>query len=158
MEFFILQYQPFTKLLVSQIGKTKVFLRAGQMAELDARRAEVLGNAARTIQRQIRTYIARKEFIALRKTAICLQSHCRGIFLRTYFKPFLSCIFLLFNSISRSPLLWHIVIYIIFQWQTIDLHMCLWGCLEYAASHVDVHIFVPLVSHLHWLCVCLWGR
>ncbi|KAK9032137.1 hypothetical protein V6N11_056417 [Hibiscus sabdariffa] len=62
-----------------QIGKTKVFLRAGQMAELDARRAEVLGHAARTIQRQIRTYIARKEFISLRKAAIMLQSHWRGI-------------------------------------------------------------------------------
>ncbi|KAE8712537.1 Myosin-12 [Hibiscus syriacus] len=62
-----------------QIGKTKVFLRAGQMAELDARRAEVIGRAARTIQRQIRTYIARKEFIALRKAAIMLQSHWRGI-------------------------------------------------------------------------------
>ncbi|XP_044463733.1 myosin-17 isoform X3 [Mangifera indica] len=62
-----------------QIGKTKVFLRAGQMAELDARRAEVLGNAARTIQRQIRTYIARKEFIEMRKAAIVLQSHWRGI-------------------------------------------------------------------------------
>ncbi|MBA0547706.1 hypothetical protein Golob_018852 [Gossypium lobatum] len=49
------------------------------MAELDARRAEVLGHAARTIQRQIRTYIARKEFIALRKAAIMLQSHWRGI-------------------------------------------------------------------------------
>ncbi|KAK9275460.1 hypothetical protein L1049_022727 [Liquidambar formosana] len=61
-----------------QIGKTKVFLRAGQMAELDARRAEVLGNAARTIQRQTRTYIARKEFTSLRKAAILLQSHCRG--------------------------------------------------------------------------------
>ncbi|KAK8615225.1 hypothetical protein V6N13_069003 [Hibiscus sabdariffa] len=62
-----------------QIGKTKVFLRAGQIAELDARRAEVLGHAARTIQRQIRTYIARKEFISLRKAAIMLQSHWRGI-------------------------------------------------------------------------------
>ncbi|GKV13946.1 hypothetical protein SLEP1_g24902 [Rubroshorea leprosula] len=62
-----------------QIGKAKVFLRAGQMAELDARRAEVLGNAARTIQRQIRTYIARKEFLAFRKAAIVLQSHWRGI-------------------------------------------------------------------------------
>ncbi|KAK4591212.1 hypothetical protein RGQ29_021419 [Quercus rubra] len=61
-----------------QIGKAKVFLRAGQMAELDARRAEVLGNAARTIQRQIRTYIARKEFISLRKAAIQTQSHWRG--------------------------------------------------------------------------------
>ncbi|XP_044494983.1 myosin-17-like [Mangifera indica] len=61
-----------------QIGKTKVFLRAGQMAELDARRAEVLGNAARTIQRQSRTYIARREFISLRNAAIMLQSYLRG--------------------------------------------------------------------------------
>lgn len=50
------------------------------MAELDARRAEVLGNAARTVQRMIRTYIARKEFIAWRKAAIMLQSHWRGLF------------------------------------------------------------------------------
>lgn len=62
-----------------QIGKTKVFLRAGQMAELDARRAEVLGNAARIIQRQSRTYLARKEFVALRKAVIQLQSCLRGI-------------------------------------------------------------------------------
>lgn len=51
------------------------------MAELDSRRAEVLGNAARIIQRLIRTYIARKEFIALRKAAVVLQSYWRGIFL-----------------------------------------------------------------------------
>lgn len=51
------------------------------MAELDARRAEVLGNAARVIQRQIRTYIARKEFISLRKAAIQLQSCWRGIYI-----------------------------------------------------------------------------
>jgi len=61
-----------------QIGKTKVFLRAGQMAELDARRAEVLSNAAKVIQRQIRTYIARKEFVALRQAAIHLQTLWRG--------------------------------------------------------------------------------
>ncbi|XP_050215597.1 myosin-17-like isoform X2 [Mercurialis annua] len=69
-----------------QIGKTKVFLRAGQMAELDARRAEVLGNAARTIQRQSRTYIARREFFALRKSAIQLQSYCRGVLARKLFE------------------------------------------------------------------------
>ncbi|KAK1288090.1 hypothetical protein QJS10_CPB19g01162 [Acorus calamus] len=61
-----------------QIGRTKVFLRAGQMAELDARRAEVLSHAAKTIQRQIRTHIARKHFIALRQAAINIQSSCRG--------------------------------------------------------------------------------
>ncbi|XP_016580015.1 myosin-17 isoform X1 [Capsicum annuum] len=62
-----------------QMGKTKVFLRAGQMAELDARRAEVLGNAAKIIQRQIRTYIMRKEFVALRQAAIQLQSCWRAM-------------------------------------------------------------------------------
>ncbi|XP_052193140.1 myosin-11-like [Diospyros lotus] len=61
-----------------QIGKTKVFLRAGQMAELDARRAEVLSNAAKTIQRRIRTHNAREQFITLRKAAIYIQSLLRG--------------------------------------------------------------------------------
>lgn len=48
------------------------------MAELDARRAEVLGNAAKTIQRRIRTYITRKQFISLREASIKLQSFSRG--------------------------------------------------------------------------------
>lgn len=61
-----------------QIGKTKVFLRAGQMAELDARRAEVLSSAAKSIQRRIRTHIARRHFIALRNAATFMQSLCRG--------------------------------------------------------------------------------
>ncbi|KAL3516640.1 hypothetical protein ACH5RR_023542 [Cinchona calisaya] len=61
-----------------QIGKTKVFLRAGQMAELDARRAEILALAARRIQRQIRTHLTRKEFITLRKAAIDIQKLWRA--------------------------------------------------------------------------------
>ncbi|CAK9187636.1 unnamed protein product [Ilex paraguariensis] len=64
--------------MILQIGKTKIFLRAGQMAELDARRAEVLSNAAKTIQRRVRTHSARKQFIALRKAMIYVQSLCRG--------------------------------------------------------------------------------
>lgn len=67
-----------------QIGKTKVFLRAGQMAELDARRAEVLSNAAKTIQRRVRTHQARKQFIALRKATISVQSLWRGEPSKTY--------------------------------------------------------------------------
>ncbi|TXG55731.1 hypothetical protein EZV62_017044 [Acer yangbiense] len=61
-----------------QIGKAKVFLRAGQMAELDARRTEVLANAAKCIQRQIRTHLTRKEFIALRRATIHMQKHWRA--------------------------------------------------------------------------------
>ncbi|KAH7437281.1 hypothetical protein KP509_05G063900 [Ceratopteris richardii] len=61
-----------------QIGRTKVFLRAGQMAELDARRTEVLYAAARTIQRKLRTYLTRKHFVSMRKAAIQIQSYWRG--------------------------------------------------------------------------------
>ncbi|KAF4386282.1 hypothetical protein G4B88_003499 [Cannabis sativa] len=39
--------------LNSRIGKTKVFLRAGQMAELNACRSEVLGRSASVIQRKV---------------------------------------------------------------------------------------------------------
>ncbi|KAA3468868.1 Myosin-J heavy chain [Gossypium australe] len=61
-----------------QIGKTKVFLRAGQMAELDTRRSEVLGRSASVIQRKIRSYLARRSFIMLRRSALRIQSVCRG--------------------------------------------------------------------------------
>ncbi|XP_052211459.1 myosin-6-like isoform X2 [Diospyros lotus] len=61
-----------------QIGKTKIFLRAGQMAELDARRTEVLGRSASIIQRKIRSYMARKSFFLLRSSAVLIQSVCRG--------------------------------------------------------------------------------
>lgn len=61
-----------------QIGKTKVFLRAGQMAELDARRIEILGRSASIIQRKVRSYLARKSFILLRKSVLQIQAACRG--------------------------------------------------------------------------------
>ncbi|VVA20335.1 PREDICTED: myosin-17 [Prunus dulcis] len=61
-----------------QIGKSKVFLRAGQMAELDSRRTKVLADSARCIQRQIRTHLTRKEFIAVRRAAIHMQKLWRG--------------------------------------------------------------------------------
>ncbi|XP_050209434.1 myosin-12 [Mercurialis annua] len=61
-----------------QIGKLKVFLRAGQMAELDARRTEVLATSARRIQRQIRTHLARKAFITFRRASIQMQKLWRA--------------------------------------------------------------------------------
>ncbi|EEC73364.1 hypothetical protein OsI_07592 [Oryza sativa Indica Group] len=62
-----------------QIGKTKVFLRAGQMAELDARRTEVLSSSASKIQRKVRSYLAHKHFIQLRLSATQLQAVCREL-------------------------------------------------------------------------------
>ncbi|XP_061374694.1 myosin-6-like [Gastrolobium bilobum] len=61
-----------------QIGKTKVFLRAGQMAELDACRAVVLGRSASIIQRNVRTFICRKHFLLLQLSAIELQRVVKG--------------------------------------------------------------------------------
>ncbi|KAK4356924.1 hypothetical protein RND71_022534 [Anisodus tanguticus] len=64
--------------VVLLVGKTKVFLRAGQMAELDTRRNEVLGRSASIIQGKVRTYFARKFFLLLRVSAIQIQAVCRG--------------------------------------------------------------------------------
>ncbi|XP_023539621.1 myosin-7-like isoform X1 [Cucurbita pepo subsp. pepo] len=61
-----------------QIGKTKVFLRAGQMAQLDGCRTEVLGRSASVIQRKVRSYLERNRFISLRLAAIQIQALCRG--------------------------------------------------------------------------------
>ncbi|KAH0739823.1 hypothetical protein KY290_038528 [Solanum tuberosum] len=61
-----------------QVGKTKVFLRAGQMAELDTRRNEVLGRSAIIIQGKVRSYYTRKKFLLLRVSAIQVQAICRG--------------------------------------------------------------------------------
>ncbi|PON94902.1 Myosin [Trema orientale] len=66
------------KLKGYQIGKTKVFLRAGQMAELDACRSEVLGRSASVIQRKVRSYLAHKNFAFLRFSAIQIQALSRG--------------------------------------------------------------------------------
>lgn len=64
--------------MVLQIGKTKVFLKAGQMAELDAKRAKLLGHSAEVIQSQHRRRVSQKHYITLVQAAVCIQSSCRG--------------------------------------------------------------------------------
>ncbi|GAB4836919.1 hypothetical protein Ancab_001830 [Ancistrocladus abbreviatus] len=65
-----------------QLGKTKVFLRAGQIGVLDARRAEVLDNAAKRVQGRLRTYIARRDYLSTRAAAISVQAYCQGCLAR----------------------------------------------------------------------------
>ena len=48
------------------------------MAELDALRTEILGRSASIIQRKVRSYLARRSFVLLRRSATHLQSACRG--------------------------------------------------------------------------------
>lgn len=68
-----------------QLGKSKVFLRAGQIGVLDARRTEVLDSAARHVQGRFKTYIARRDFIAARAAALSVQAYCRGCLARRMF-------------------------------------------------------------------------
>ncbi|ONH93354.1 hypothetical protein PRUPE_8G228100 [Prunus persica] len=69
-----------------QIGKTMVFLRAGQMAELDAKRTLMLGDSANVIQRRGRTRITRRKYVSIREASICVQSFCRGELARKLYK------------------------------------------------------------------------
>ncbi|XWS72374.1 hypothetical protein CRYUN_Cryun02cG0034700 [Craigia yunnanensis] len=68
-----------------QLGRTKVFLRTGQIGVLDSRRAEVLDTAAKRIQRRLRTFITHKKFISARVATIALQAYCRGCLARKMF-------------------------------------------------------------------------
>ncbi|CAN8254295.1 unnamed protein product [Cochlearia groenlandica] len=61
-----------------QIGKSKVFLRAGQMAELDAHRTRVHGEAARMIQGQVRTRLTRERYVIMRRASVNIQANWRG--------------------------------------------------------------------------------
>ncbi|GMG99196.1 hypothetical protein Nepgr_001036 [Nepenthes gracilis] len=68
-----------------QLGKTKVFLRAGQIGVLDSHRAEVLDNAAKRVQCHLRTYLARRYFISTRAASLSVQAYCRGCLARKMF-------------------------------------------------------------------------
>ncbi|KAK4493167.1 hypothetical protein RD792_017977 [Penstemon davidsonii] len=68
-----------------QLGKTKVFLRAGQIGILDSRRSEVLDSAVKRIQGRLRTFLARSNFVTNRGAAISLQTCCRGYLARNKF-------------------------------------------------------------------------
>ncbi|XP_039021834.1 myosin-16-like [Hibiscus syriacus] len=62
-----------------QIGKTKIFLRAGHMAELDAHKGKVLGESAKAIQKKVRSCLSRKHYVDIRTASICIQTAVRGI-------------------------------------------------------------------------------
>ncbi|KAI7735644.1 hypothetical protein M8C21_005191 [Ambrosia artemisiifolia] len=69
-----------------QIGKTKLFLRAGQMAELDACRAEILGKFATKIRAKYLSHSANKKYLLLRASSIPLQTIVRGQVARSRFQ------------------------------------------------------------------------
>lgn len=74
-----------------QLGKTKVFLRAGKMAALDKRRTEVMHAAAGVIQRNVRGWLARLRFRRAVRAVVLLQAAARGMLARR-----------LYNSMRRE--------------------------------------------------------
>ncbi|XP_053556080.1 unconventional myosin-Vb-like [Bombina bombina] len=62
-----------------QLGNTKVFFRAGQVAYLERQRGKKLFQACVVIQKRLRGWVARKQFIKLRKATITLQAYVRGL-------------------------------------------------------------------------------
>lgn len=86
--------------ICSQLGKTKVFLRAGQIGILDSRRSEALDSSAKCIQRKLRFFLARRDFLSAQAASVVLQACWRGMcFLSSYsstatiFLFFLLCCF-----------------------------------------------------------------
>jgi myosin heavy subunit len=92
--------------MVFQIGKTKIFLKAGQMAELDAQRAGMLGISAKVIQKQIRTHITHKKFVSMRKASIHIQSFWRGESIKC---PFIGNVPLFSECVLYTPGHYHLM-------------------------------------------------
>ncbi|CAI7925744.1 unnamed protein product [Closterium sp. NIES-54] len=66
-----------------QIGLTKVFLRAGQMALLQSMRLDAMNEAARKIQRATRHFLFNRH---RRRAALLIQTHWRGHCARTAYQ------------------------------------------------------------------------
>ncbi|KNE68519.1 hypothetical protein AMAG_12690 [Allomyces macrogynus ATCC 38327] len=69
-----------------QVGRTKIFFRAGQLAFLEKRRSARLHACATSIQRVVRGHLARKHFLAVRNAAVTIQRVVRGFLARTQAK------------------------------------------------------------------------
>lgn len=61
-----------------QMGKTKIFFRAGQVAYMEKVRSDMMYRCAVIIQKTIRCYQARKNFITKRRAAKVIQRWVRG--------------------------------------------------------------------------------
>ncbi|OMJ18372.1 Myosin-2 [Smittium culicis] len=69
-----------------QIGLTKVFFRAGVLAQLERMRNDLLNNSATTIQKNVRRYFERKRYVDLRNSVLLVQSAARSIMSKRFVK------------------------------------------------------------------------
>uniref|UniRef100_G1LZM8 Myosin VIIB n=1 Tax=Ailuropoda melanoleuca TaxID=9646 RepID=G1LZM8_AILME len=87
-----------------KVGKTKIFLKDNQDTLLEVQRSEALDKAAVNIQRVLRGYKWRKEFLRQRRAAVTLQAGWRGYYNRRNFKQIILG-FERLQAIARSQLL-----------------------------------------------------
>ncbi|XP_016057170.1 PREDICTED: unconventional myosin-VIIb [Miniopterus natalensis] len=87
-----------------KMGKTKIFLKDSQDTLLEVQRSQALEKAAISIQRVLRGYKYRKEFLRQRRAAVTLQAGWRGYSSRRSFKLILLG-FERLQAIARSHLL-----------------------------------------------------
>lgn len=67
---------------VYQFGRTKIFFRAGQVAYLEKLRAEKLKRCCIMMQKTVRSFICRKKYLRMRKSAMLIQRYGRGVLAR----------------------------------------------------------------------------
>ncbi|XP_049743897.1 unconventional myosin-VIIb [Elephas maximus indicus] len=87
-----------------KMGKTKIFLKDHQDTLLEIQRSQALDAAALSIQRVLRGYKHRKEFLRQKWAAVTLQANWRGFSTRRNFKLILLG-FERLQAIARSHLL-----------------------------------------------------
>lgn len=87
-----------------KVGKTKIFLKDNHDTLLEVQRSQALDKAAVSIQRVLRGYKYRKEFLRQRQAAVTLQAGWRGYYNRRNFKLILLG-FERLQAIARSHLL-----------------------------------------------------
>ncbi|XP_040475245.1 unconventional myosin-VIIb isoform X2 [Ursus maritimus] len=87
-----------------KVGKTKIFLKDNQDTLLEVQRSQALDKAAVNIQRVLRGYKWRKEFLRQRRAAVTLQAGWRGYYNRRNFKQIILG-FERLQAIARSQLL-----------------------------------------------------
>ncbi|XP_051940533.1 unconventional myosin-XV [Hippocampus zosterae] len=68
-----------------QLGVTKIFLKEDLHRLLEGKRDRVLNVAALTLQRYVRMYFIRKNFVKFRHCVTLLQARCRGFLVRKKF-------------------------------------------------------------------------
>lgn len=66
----------------TQFGTTRIFLRAGRMAELDKKRIRLQNSSATKIQTAVRCWIARSNYLAMIRSVLLVQCQARQWFAR----------------------------------------------------------------------------